>query len=125
MKTKMALGAAAVMILAGTATVLRAQEAARTTNSGVYTDAQAERGRVAVQDNCASCHGDDGTGMAEVGSADLADKYWLYGGDRQTILTTVYYGRQGQMQTWEGRLSPLDIKLLTLYILDLRAGDAS
>ena len=62
MKTKMALGAAAVMILAGTATVLRAQEAARTTNSGVYTDAQAERGRVAVQDNCASCHGGDLTG---------------------------------------------------------------
>jgi len=82
-------------------------------------------GKQIFADNCASCHGDDGTGMAEVGSADLADKYWIYGGDRQTILTSVYYGRQGQMPTWEGRLSPLDLKLLTLYILDLRAGGAS
>ena len=62
MKTKMAMGAAAVMILAGTTTVPRAQEAARTTNSGVYTEAQAERGRVAVQNCCVSCHGGDLTG---------------------------------------------------------------
>jgi cytochrome c oxidase cbb3-type subunit 3 len=78
-------------------------------------------GKQIFADNCASCHGDDGTGMAEVGSADLADQYWIYGGDRQSILTTVYYGRAGHMPTWEGRLSPLDIKLLTLYLLDLRA----
>jgi quinoprotein glucose dehydrogenase len=62
MKTKMALGAAAVMILMGTTTVLRAQVVMRTTNGGVYTEAQAERGRIAVVDSCTSCHGGDLTG---------------------------------------------------------------
>jgi cytochrome c oxidase cbb3-type subunit 3 len=72
-------------------------------------------------DNCTGCHGEDGKGLPESGAANLTDRYWIYGGDRQTILTSVYYGRQGHMPTWQGRLSPLDIKLLTLYILDLRA----
>jgi cytochrome c oxidase cbb3-type subunit 3 len=78
-------------------------------------------GKQIFADNCTGCHGEDGKGLSESGAADLTDPYWIYGGDRQTILTSVYYGRQGHMPTWEGRLSPLDIKLLTLYILDLRA----
>jgi cytochrome c oxidase cbb3-type subunit 3 len=32
----------------------------------------------------------------------------------------VWGGRQGQMPSWEGRLSPLDRKILTLYLFDLR-----
>jgi hypothetical protein len=31
-----------------------------------------------------------------------------------------FYRRQGQMPSWEGRLSPLDRKILTLYLFDLR-----
>jgi cytochrome c oxidase cbb3-type subunit 3 len=69
--------------------------------------------------NCASCHGADGTGNTELGAPNLTDHFWLYGGDRQSIYTTIYGGRQGHMPTWEGRLSEVDRKMLTLYILDL------
>lgn len=71
--------------------------------------------------NCASCHGEDGKGIAEMGAPNLTDRYWTYGGDAQSILTTVFHGRQGHMPAWEGRLAPLDRKILVLYLLDLRA----
>jgi mono/diheme cytochrome c family protein len=43
-----------LVILAG---AVRAQPA-RSTNDGVYSDAQAARGRVLYQERCAACHGD-------------------------------------------------------------------
>jgi cytochrome c oxidase cbb3-type subunit 3 len=70
--------------------------------------------------NCASCHGDDARGNAEAGVPNLADKFWIYGGDVETVYATVWGGRQGHMPTWESRLSPLDRKILTLYVVDLR-----
>ena len=44
----------------------------------------------------------------------------IYGGDAQSIHTSIWGGRQGHMPSWEGRLSDLDRKILTLYLLDLR-----
>jgi cytochrome c oxidase cbb3-type subunit III len=70
--------------------------------------------------NCASCHGDDARGSMETGAPNLTDKFWIYGGDAETIYSTVWGGRQGHMPTWESRLSPLDRKILTLYVVDLR-----
>jgi len=66
--------------------------------------------------NCASCHGADGMGSREMGAPNLTDKYWIYGGDAQSVDTSIFFGRQGQMPHWEGRLSPVDIKVLTLYV---------
>ena len=37
--------------------------------------------------------------------------------------TTVWGGRQGHMPSWEGRLSPLDRKILALYLFDLRRAE--
>jgi cytochrome c oxidase cbb3-type subunit 3 len=71
-------------------------------------------------DNCAGCHGDDATGIPGSGAPNLADGYWIYGGDQDTVYHTVFNGRQGHMPQWEHRLSPVDIKLLTLYVLDRR-----
>jgi cytochrome c oxidase cbb3-type subunit III len=69
--------------------------------------------------NCAACHGEDGKGSPETGAPNLTDGFWIYGGDRQSIYTTVFEGRQGYMPHWENRLTPVDRKILTLYILDL------
>lgn len=80
-----------------------------------------EAGATLFADNCSGCHGEDAKGMVETGAPNLTDAYWTYGGDRATIRHTVYGGRQGLMPTWEARLSPLDIKLLALYVLDMRA----
>jgi cytochrome c oxidase cbb3-type subunit 3 len=72
--------------------------------------------------NCVACHGEDGKGSTEAGAPNLTDAFWIYGGDRQSIFTTIYGGRQGVMPSWEQRLSPLDRKILTLYVLDLGKG---
>jgi len=69
--------------------------------------------------NCAACHGEDAKGSTDAGAPDLTDDDWLYGGDRETIFATVFDGRQGHMPHWDERLSQLDRKILTLYLLDL------
>src|SRR5262249_55172257 len=74
-----------------------------------------DAGKKIFADNCASCHGNDAKGNAELGAPDLTDKFWIYGGDLQAIYTTIWDGRQGHMPTWERRLSDLDRKILTLY----------
>jgi len=83
--------------------------------------ASLEAGAKAFADNCASCHGEQGKGNVELGAPDLADKNWIYGGDAQSIFTSIWGGRQGHMPTWEHRLSSLDRKILTLYLVGLRA----
>ncbi|MGE0061843.1 MAG: cytochrome-c oxidase, cbb3-type subunit III [Xanthobacteraceae bacterium] len=80
-----------------------------------------EAGRAVFAANCASCHGDEGKGNPELGAPDLTDNVWLYGGDEGSIYATVWGGRQGLMPSWESRLSALDRKILTLYLVDLRA----
>jgi cytochrome c oxidase cbb3-type subunit 3 len=76
-----------------------------------------------VTANCASCHGADGSGSRESGAPNLTDKYWIYGGDAQSVDTSIFAGRQGHMPHWEGRLSPVDIKVLTLYVGTLSEED--
>lgn len=83
--------------------------------------AHVEHGQQVFAENCASCHGEDGKGMAEAGAPNLTDDFWIYGGDEESLYQTVYYGRQGHMPTWEKRFDEADRKLLVAYILDLRA----
>lgn len=78
-----------------------------------------EAGKAVFAANCASCHGDDGKGKTELGTPDLTDNVWIYGGDRQSIYKTVWSGRQGHMPTWESRLGPVERKILALYLTDL------
>jgi len=75
-------------------------------------------GRAVFMANCVACHGEDAKGNQALGAPNLTDKTWLYGGDVQSVHTTIYGGRQGHMPTWENRLSPVDRKILTLYVLD-------
>ena len=42
-------------------------------------------GKKIFADNCAPCHGPEGKGNREVGSANLTDNIWLYGSDLQTL----------------------------------------
>lgn len=79
-----------------------------------------EAGREVFLTTCAACHGEDATGMQEVGAPNLTDRYWIYGGDLQTIVTSVHGGRQGHMPTWDERLTPAEIKILALYVHSLR-----
>lgn len=75
------------------------------------------RGQVVFEENCVSCHGDDGRGGLEVGAPDLGDDQWIYGADREQIYQTIYAGRLGVMPAWAGRLTDEQIRMLTLYVL--------
>ena len=79
----------------------------------------AEAGKTVFTATCAVCHGPDGKGKTDVGAPNLTSGVWTYGGDEASIYNDVWGGLQGQMPTWEGRLSPIDLKILALYIADL------
>lgn len=79
----------------------------------------AEAGKAVFTANCVVCHGSDAEGKADVGAPNLTDRFWMHGGDETSIYNTVWGGRQGHMPTWESRLSPVDRKILALYLVDL------
>jgi cytochrome c oxidase cbb3-type subunit 3 len=77
-------------------------------------------GKAVFDANCAACHGPEAKGNPELGAPNLTDHYWMHGSDENALYADVWGGLQGHMPSWEGRLSPLDRKILTLYIVDLR-----
>ena len=86
------------------------------------TEAPAERlaaGEEIYLQNCASCHGEDGVGMAELGAPNLTDDFWIYGGGDEAMFETIWDGRMGWMPAWEDRLTLADRKILTLYLQEL------
>lgn len=80
------------------------------------------RGAKIFADNCAICHGAKGTGNQSVGAPNLADQIWLYGGDKTSIVHTITYARNSTMPAWGARLSPVTIKMLTIYVHGLGGG---
>ncbi len=82
----------------------------------------AAAGAKIFSDNCVTCHGEGGKGNQEVGAPNLTDQIWLYGSDEATIEETITNGRAGVMPTWSGRLDPITIKALTVYVHSLGGG---
>jgi cytochrome c oxidase cbb3-type subunit 3 len=79
--------------------------------------------RQAFVDNCASCHGETGTGGREFGAPDLTDGIWLYGGDAAAIRDTIEHARFGIMPAFAGRLSEADIAKVAVYVHSLGGGE--
>jgi cytochrome c oxidase cbb3-type subunit 3 len=91
--------------------------------SGRSGDAAAvERGSKVFADQCASCHGADGKGKQEQGAPNLTDAIWLYGDSRQAIVESIRTGRGGMMPAWTGRLDPVTLKSLAVYVHSLGGG---
>jgi cytochrome c oxidase cbb3-type subunit 3 len=74
-------------------------------------------------DNCAVCHGPQGKGNREVGAPNLTDNIWLYAPDKKTIMEGITNGRGGVMPAWGGKLSPVAIKALTVYVHTFGGGE--
>ncbi|MGI9421767.1 MAG: cytochrome-c oxidase, cbb3-type subunit III [Hyphomicrobiaceae bacterium] len=91
------------------------------TNRATDQDA-AGRGKAIFAEQCSTCHGQDGKGNIELGSPNLTDQIWLYGGEKDDILTTIRTGRGGKMPNWAGRLDPVTIKSLAVYVHSLGGG---
>ncbi|MEQ1541748.1 MAG: cytochrome-c oxidase, cbb3-type subunit III [Novosphingobium sp.] len=86
-------------------------------------DASAQAGAAVFTANCAVCHGPDGKGMRQFGAPNLADKIWLYGGSQSQVAASVTNAHAGVMPAWTGRLDPVTIKMLALYVHSLGGGE--
>jgi cytochrome c oxidase cbb3-type subunit 3 len=86
-------------------------------------DAEASaRGQTVFLENCASCHGEDGGGVQELGGPALNDAIWLYGDSKAAIVAQITAPKHGVMPGWVDRLSPETIKMLSVYVHTLGGG---
>jgi cytochrome c oxidase cbb3-type subunit 3 len=67
--------------------------------------------------HCATCHGSDAGGSK--GYPNLTDKDWLYGGEPDTIKTTLLKGRAGVMPSFKESLDGGQISDVTHYVRSL------
>ncbi len=67
--------------------------------------------------NCSVCHGSDAKGA--YGFPNLTDNDWLWGGEPQTLKTTIMEGRQAAMPAWKDSLGEDGIKHVTAYVRSL------
>jgi cytochrome c oxidase cbb3-type subunit III len=90
-----------------------------------HNAAAATRGAETFAAQCSACHGPTGAGDRSQGAANLSDKIWLFGGDRESILTQINNGRGGVMPNWQGRLDEGTIRALAIYVHGLGGGEAA
>ena len=80
-------------------------------------------GAVVFEDNCSSCHMEDGTGDRDQGAPNLTDAIWLYGGDYAAVTETVTNSRYGVMPNWNTRLTDAQIRAVATYVHQLGGGE--
>jgi len=91
-------------------------------SGGKADAAAASRGAAVFKEQCVACHGDDGKGKPDLGAPNLTDGIWLYGSSPEAIATSIRTGRGGVMPAWTGRLDPVTIKSLAVYVHSLGGG---
>jgi cytochrome c oxidase cbb3-type subunit 3 len=82
-----------------------------------------EAGAVVFEDNCSSCHMEDGTGDRFQGAPNLTDAIWLFGEDKDTITEIVSEGPYGVMPAWSGKLTDSQINAVSAYVHQLGGGE--
>jgi cytochrome c oxidase cbb3-type subunit 3 len=91
--------------------------------TGRATDAAAaDRGKAVFAEQCVACHGASGEGNPELGAPALSDGIWQYGDSKQAIIAQIDRPRQGVMPAWQGRLDPVAMKMLAVYVHSLGGG---
>lgn len=84
----------------------------------VAADPQArEMGQRLFLTYCSQCHGSDAAGAK--GFPNLTDHDWLYGGDPETIQTSIANGRAGVMPALGAALGEQGTKQVANYVLSL------
>ena len=78
--------------------------------------AAVQRAAPVFAEQCAACHGANGTGNQQVGAPNLTDADWLYGSSREAIHGQIWNGRGGVMPAWHNRFDPETIKAIAVYI---------
>jgi cytochrome c oxidase cbb3-type subunit 3 len=68
---------------------------------------------------CAACHGADAHGNQAMGSPNLTDKIWLFGGSAATIMETIRKGRTSTMPAFQDFLGDAKVHVLAAYVWSL------
>ncbi|MGD9887739.1 MAG: cytochrome-c oxidase, cbb3-type subunit III [Halothiobacillaceae bacterium] len=99
--------------------------------SGLEVDvASATRGKTGFA-MCAACHGAEGKGNPMLGAPNLTDMAWsnidivgtpTLDDKRKMVEHVVTNGIQRQMPGFSNRLTPVEIKMLTVYVHELSGG---
>jgi cytochrome c oxidase cbb3-type subunit 3 len=66
--------------------------------------------------SCAACHGADGKGNTDIGSANLTDNIWLHGSGEAAIIKRINEGKVNQMPAWKDKFTPAQIHVLAAYV---------
>lgn len=75
------------------------------------------KGKAIYDVNCQTCHRGDGGGGV---GPNLTDAYWIHGGDVKNIYSTIKNGvTEKGMVSWNGLLSPEQIRNVTFYVKSL------
>ena len=75
-------------------------------------------GGALYKQNCATCHGQLGEGIA---GPNLTDAYWLHGGGIKEVFTTIKYGVSGKaMKAWNTDLKPTEMQAVANFVLSLQ-----
>ena len=85
-----------------------------------FDAAAAARGRLVYEDQskgvCWDCHGGRAQGDPGIGAPNLSDRIWLYGdGSRDSIRTSISFGRGGTCPGWINTLSADTVIALAVY----------
>jgi len=88
-----------------------------------------------AEKGCTACHGEDGKGMAAMGSANLTDKVYRFDGSLEGIKYTIANGvnagtpesRVAVMPSFKaaGKLSDAEMKKLAVYVYKFGGGQAA
>jgi cytochrome c oxidase cbb3-type subunit 3 len=66
--------------------------------------------------SCAACHGPEGKGNTDIGSANLTDNIWLHGAGEAAIIKRINEGKVNQMPAWKDKFTPAQIHVLAAYV---------
>ena len=115
---KMRLFAAAALsaaALLGTSTMLQAQGAAHSIWDGVYTSAQADKGKALFSENCAKCHGGTLDGNDEIPA--LKGSHFMADWESQSVADLINRVHTTMPMDDPGKLSTPSATLVVSYLL--------
>lgn len=112
-----------IKALALCAIVLSFSSLAAVAASGEPESKKSVSGRTVYSNNCARCHGGDGTGQTTMGemteAPNLTDAAWMRGKSTSRMVASVANGR-GQMPAFKKKLSRREIAAAVAYARTLR-----
>lgn len=86
--------------------------------AGIAADPKAVRmGQRIFANECSQCHGADARGAQ--GFPNLTDQDWIWGGDADTIHTTIVNGRVAAMPPWGDALGEEGVRNVARYVQSL------